>query len=83
MPSILAELFDHHRWANLRAADACARLSDAELDATVPGTAGTIRHTLMHIAGAEQRYLLRLNGRQPSYGARRLARRCATAAASR
>lgn len=70
MASILAEMFAHNRWANLRVADACASLTDAQLDATVPGTAGTIRHTLMHIAGAEQRYALRLSGRQPTYGER-------------
>jgi uncharacterized damage-inducible protein DinB len=70
MASILVELFVHNRWANLRVAEACAGLTDAQLDATVPGTAGTIRHTLMHIAGAEQRYILRLSERQPTYGER-------------
>ena len=56
MASILVELFEHNRWANLRA--------------TVPGTAGSVRDTLMHIAGAEQRYVLRLSGRRPTYGER-------------
>jgi len=70
MASILAEMFDHNRWANLRVADVCAGLTEEQLDATVPGTAGTIRHTLMHIAGAEQRYALRLAGRQTTYGER-------------
>jgi uncharacterized damage-inducible protein DinB len=45
-------------------------LSDAQLDVTVLGTAGSIRDTLMHIAGAEQRYVLRLSGQQPTYGER-------------
>ena len=58
MASILAEMFVHHRWANLRTAEACAALTEEQLEATVPGTAGTIRDTLMHIAGAEQRYIL-------------------------
>jgi uncharacterized damage-inducible protein DinB len=70
MASILVKLFEHNRWANLRAVDACAGLSDAHLDATVPGTAGTVRATLMHIAGAEQRYIGRLTGRQPAHGER-------------
>jgi uncharacterized damage-inducible protein DinB len=70
MASILVRLFEHNRWANLRAVAACAALSDAHLDATVPGTAGTVRETLMHIARAEQSYVRRLSGRQPTYSAR-------------
>jgi uncharacterized damage-inducible protein DinB len=70
MASILAMVFEHNRWANLRAVDACAGLSDDQLGATVPGCAGAIRDTLMHVAGAEQRYLMRLAGRPPAYGER-------------
>ncbi len=70
MASILIKLFEHNRWANLRAVEACAGLADAQLDASVPGTAGSVRYTLMHIAGAEQRYVMRLSGRQPTYGER-------------
>jgi uncharacterized damage-inducible protein DinB len=70
MASILVRMFEHNRWANLLAAEACAGLADAQLDATVPGTAGSVRDTLMHIAGAEQRYVSRLSGRQPTYGER-------------
>lgn len=70
MTSILVKLFEHNHWANLRAVAACAGLTDAQLDATVPGTAGSVRDTLMHIAGAEQRYVMRLSGRQPTYGER-------------
>ena len=70
MASILVKLFEHHRWANLRLIDACATLTDAHLDASVHGTAGSVRTTLMHIAGAEQRYVMRLSGRQPTYGER-------------
>lgn len=70
MEPILVKLFEHNHWANLRAADACAGLTDAQLDATVQGTAGSVRDTLMHIAGAEQRYVMRLSGRQPTYGER-------------
>ena len=70
MASILVKLFEHNRWANLRMADACAGLTEAQLDATVLGTAGTIRDTLLHIAGAEQRYVMRLSGRRATYGER-------------
>lgn len=70
MTSILVKLFEHNRWANLRAVAASAGLTDAQLDATVRGTAGSVRDTLMHVAGAEQRYVMRLSGRQPTYGER-------------
>jgi uncharacterized damage-inducible protein DinB len=67
MVTILARLFEHHRWANLRLVDACRDLTDAQLDATVAGTYGSIRDTLMHVAGAEQRYLHRLVDRTPTF----------------
>ena len=70
MSSILVKLFEHNHWANLRAVEGCAGLADAQLDATVPGTAGSVRGTLMHIASTEQRYVRRLSGRQPTYGER-------------
>lgn len=42
MAAILVKLFEHNRWANLRAVEACAALTDAQLDATLPGvSAGT------------------------------------------
>ena len=31
------------------------------------GTAGTIRETIMHLVGAEQRYVARLTGRAPAF----------------
>ena len=67
MGSILVKLFEHNCWANLRAVEAGAALTDAQLDATVSGTAGSVRETLMHIAGAEQRYVWRLSGQEPTY----------------
>ncbi len=70
MTSLLVKMFEHNRWANLRAVDACVGLTDATLDATVVGTAGSVRDTLMHIASAEQRYVMRLSGRQPTYAER-------------
>lgn len=70
MEPILVTMFEHNRWANLRAVEACTALSDAHLDASIPGTAGSVRDTLMHIAGNEQRLVMRLNGRQPTYDER-------------
>jgi uncharacterized damage-inducible protein DinB len=40
MASILVRLFEHNRWANRRAVEACASLTGAQLGATVHGTAG-------------------------------------------
>lgn len=67
MDPILVKLFEHNHWANLRAVDACANLTEAQLDASVHGTLDSIRNTLMHIAGCEQRLVLQLSGRQPTY----------------
>jgi uncharacterized damage-inducible protein DinB len=59
---ILADLFRHNLWANLVIFDCCAALSDSILATDVPGTFGSIRATLTHIAGAEERYLASLTG---------------------
>jgi uncharacterized damage-inducible protein DinB len=56
----LDDLFRHNVWANLRVIDLCSGVSDQQLDATVDGTYGTIRATLVHIVGAEEAYLKRL-----------------------
>ncbi len=61
----LVELFRHNTWATLRLLDACATLDDAQLDATVAGTMGSIRDILTHIAGAEGRYVGIFTSRRP------------------
>jgi uncharacterized damage-inducible protein DinB len=60
MSESLVEMFRHNAWANERLFDACAELSDAQLDATVVGTFGNIRDTLTHIVGAQERYVAAL-----------------------
>lgn len=67
MTSILQKMFEHNAWANLRLLDACAGLPAAQLDATVPGTYGRIRDTLVHIFGAEKSYLAALTGERPAH----------------
>lgn len=62
MNEILADLFRHNLWANLTLVDRCARLPEGMLATNVPGTYGTIRDTLAHVAGAEERYLSALSG---------------------
>lgn len=60
--SLLTQFFRHNTWANLRLLDACESLTDEQFDTTATGTMGTIRNTLVHIVGAEQRYLALLTG---------------------
>lgn len=66
MHQILAEVFRHHRWANLVLLDACANLSDEVLDTQVPGTFGTIRSTLVHLVAAQGRCLVALASWTPN-----------------
>src|SRR5579863_2202947 len=63
MASSLVEIFGHNQWANLRLLDRCAGLTDGQLDLSAPGTYGTVRATLVHLVGAEQRYVAALEGR--------------------
>lgn len=60
MSESLVEMFRHNAWANQRLFDACQDLSDAQLDATVVGTFGNVRDTLVHIVGAQERYVAAL-----------------------
>ena len=57
MTTGLADCFRYNLWANLRLLDACACLSDSQLDApAAPGTFGSVRETLMHLFTAEEGY---------------------------
>lgn len=53
----LIELYRHKTWATLRLIEHCAGLADEHLDATIPGTYGTIRDTLRHIVAAEEGFM--------------------------
>lgn len=64
--SVLAALFAHNAWANLKLLDFCAGLSDEQLNAAAVGGFGSIRHTLLHIVNAEVSYVERVNGRLPA-----------------
>ena len=67
MNRILGDLFRHNRWANERLLDACAGLSQEQLNASNPGAFGTIADTLHHLVVAEGRYTAILTGAQPNY----------------
>ncbi len=59
------EAFRYHRWVNLHILGVCAGLSPEQLELTPAGTYGPIAATLLHLLGAEQRYLRRFTGDEP------------------
>jgi uncharacterized damage-inducible protein DinB len=61
----LPDFFRYNLWANLRLLDACAQLSDEQLDMTMTGTFGSIRDTLVHLFGAEEGYAGHFTGTPP------------------
>ena len=66
MTTGLPDFFTYNLWANLRLLDACAQLSDAQLDATKKGTFGSVRETLMHLFAAEEGYVRSFTGTTPT-----------------
>ncbi len=73
MSSHLTETFRHSHWATLRILDWCGELDDELLDSSAPGTFGDARATLVHLVGAEERYVELLTG-EPILEAERLNR---------
>ena len=63
MTRLLAEIFQHHLWANVAIADCCTGLDGAQLATTAQGAYGAIGPTLVHMAAAESRYLFAVAGR--------------------
>jgi len=56
--NFLEKLFEHNNWANLRILEACAPLSDEQLDAEPKSaTQGSIRSTLVHLVSSQRGYL--------------------------
>ncbi|HEX5936066.1 MAG TPA: DinB family protein [Actinomycetota bacterium] len=60
--TLLDDAFAHHVWATLRVMDVCAGLDRAQLEATSPGTYGTILDSLRHIVAADSSYLFAMTG---------------------
>ena len=54
--TLLDDAFAHHMWATLQVMDVCAGLDPDRLEATAPGTYGTILDTLRHIVEADSSY---------------------------
>jgi len=66
MNEVLVELFRHKTWATVLLIEACHGLDEEALDATTPGTYGTIRDTLHHLVGADESYLATVSGERPA-----------------
>lgn len=66
MTTGLSDFFKYNLWANLLLLDACAQLSDAQLDATMIGTYGSVRETLFHMFASEEGYAQHVSGTTPT-----------------
>jgi len=66
MSEALLTLYRHKTWATLRLIEYCRGLDAEHLDATIPGTYGTIRETLRHLVEAEEGYFYRVTGERLS-----------------
>ena len=56
--NILAYLFEHNNWANQKILEACAALTDEQLDAPPQSaTEGSIRSTLLHLVSSQFGYM--------------------------
>lgn len=63
----LQDLARHNAWANGQVLAYCQSIDEATLNATVPGTYGTIIESLRHIVASESSYIYRLAGFPPGH----------------
>jgi uncharacterized damage-inducible protein DinB len=62
MTSVLLELLHHKTWATLQLIEYCQRLAPEHLDATIPGTYGSVRETLRHLLASDEGYYRHVTG---------------------
>ena len=62
----LDDLARHNAWATSQVLAFCGELDESTLNATVPGTFGTIIEILRHLIDSESSYLFRLTGAWPA-----------------
>lgn len=60
------DLAGHHAWATAQLLAFCRGLDEPALEATAPGTYGTIIETLRHLVDAEASYVYRLTNAWPA-----------------
>src|SRR2546421_5050105 len=64
MNTPLAHIFQYNKWATLTLLDACAALTEDQLDMRFTTASGSVRELLVHIVGGQQTFVLRTKGRQ-------------------
>ena len=64
MNTPLAHVFQYNKWATLTLLEACAELTDDQLDTRLAAASGSVRELLVHIVGGQQTFVLRTKGRQ-------------------
>jgi uncharacterized damage-inducible protein DinB len=67
MAYVLDDLVRHNIWATKELLAFCRGLDEETLNATVPGTYGTVIGTLWHEIASEASYLYRLTGAWPEF----------------
>jgi uncharacterized damage-inducible protein DinB len=67
MSEVLVELFRHKTWSTLLLIEGCQALGEEVLDATTPGTYGTVRDTLHHLVSSDESYLATVTGEAPAH----------------
>jgi uncharacterized damage-inducible protein DinB len=65
-PEEFRTLYDYNSWANHRAMDACAVLSNEQFTKDLGSSFRSVRDTFAHIMGGEWVWLERFQGRSPS-----------------
>ncbi len=59
----IRQLYDYNSWANHRVLDACAALTNEQFTRALGSSFGSVRDTLIHLCGAEARWLDRWHNR--------------------
>lgn len=72
MTDVLAHLFRHNHWANIKIIDWCEGIQADALDTAASGTYGTPRATLIHLLAAEEGYLRMIDVPPPDVSVRGL-----------
>jgi uncharacterized damage-inducible protein DinB len=65
-PELTRQLFDYNAWANHRALEAAAQLTDEQFVKPLGSSFSSVRDTLVHICGGEWIWLERFLGNSPS-----------------
>jgi uncharacterized damage-inducible protein DinB len=58
----LVEMLRYNAWAGRTLLDACRDLTDAQLQAQLAVTSGSVRDLLLHIVGGQQAYIHLVQG---------------------